>query len=149
MKIEAEEKFREFLKNGKNRITPERFEVLNAALEFEGHFCADDLYIAMKKNNSGVSRATVYNTVELLSQCQIISKRNFGDNMTRYEKNFGTVNHEHLVCTTCGKIVEFSTSKLKPIIDEVSRELGFTVSSYSLNLFGKCSGKDCCPKDEE
>jgi len=63
---QAEEIFRNFLKAGKNRITPERFEVLEAALEYEGHFGADDLYVLMKNLNSRVSRATVYKTLELL-----------------------------------------------------------------------------------
>ncbi|MCU7503940.1 MAG: transcriptional repressor [Ignavibacteria bacterium] len=148
MKAEAEEKFREFLKNGKNRITPERFEVLNAALDYQGHFGADDLYIAMKKMNSSVSRATVYNTVELLEQCQIISKRNFGDNMNRYESCFGKMNHEHLVCTTCGKIIEFSTPRLEAIIEEVCRQNGFEMTNYTFNIFGKCSDKNCSKKDE-
>ena len=73
----ASEVFRNFLKSGKNRITPERFEVLDAALDFEGHFGADDLYILMKNNKSRVSRATVYKTLELLVQCDLLSKRNF------------------------------------------------------------------------
>lgn len=148
MKAEAEEKFREFLKNGKNRITPERFEVLSAALDYQGHFGADDLYIAMKKMNSGVSRATVYNTVELLEQCQIISKRNFGDNMNRYESSFGKKNHEHLVCTSCGKIIEFSTPELDGIIGKVCQKEGFEMTNYTFNIFGRCSDKNCSNKDE-
>ena len=83
----ASEIFREYLKKGKNRITPERFEVMDAALVQEGHFGADDLYIQMKNRKSRVSRATVYKTLELLVQCDLISKRNFGDNISRYESS--------------------------------------------------------------
>ena len=82
---QAKEILSEFLKRGKNRITPERFDVLDAALEYEGHFGADDLYILMKNQNSHVSRATVYNTLELLVQCDLIRKRNFGENISKYE----------------------------------------------------------------
>jgi Fur family transcriptional regulator, ferric uptake regulator len=85
---QAEEIFRSFLKAGKNRITPERFEVLEAALEYDGHFNADDLYILMKNSNSRISRATVYKTLELLAQCELLSKRNFGDNINRFESSF-------------------------------------------------------------
>ena len=69
MKYEkAKEVFTEFLKKGKNRITPERFEVMESALDYEGHFGADDLYIVMKNLKSTVSRATVYKTLELRSE---------------------------------------------------------------------------------
>src|ERR1035437_8601988 len=102
----AAEILREFLKNGNNRITPERFEILDSALEYEGHFGADDLYILMKNQKSGVSRATVYNTLELLVQCGLVRKRNFGDNLTRFENNFKK-QHDHIVCLDCGRIIEF------------------------------------------
>jgi Fur family ferric uptake transcriptional regulator len=95
---QASEIFRNFLKSEKNRITPERFEVMDAALEYEGHFGADDLYILMKNHKSSVSRATVYKTLELLTQCDLLSKRNFGDNMTRYESSYKRQNHDHLIC---------------------------------------------------
>ena len=102
----ATEIFQNYLKNGKNRITPERFEVLDAALEHEGHFGADDLYIVMKNKKSQVSRATVYNTLELLVQCDLLKKRNFGDNITRYESSLKKQIHDHLICMDCGRIVE-------------------------------------------
>ena len=85
--IQAAEIFKNFLKSGNHRVTPERFEVLDAAVEYQGHFGADDLYIVMKNQKSRVSRATVYNTLELLVECNLVGKRNFGDNITRYEIN--------------------------------------------------------------
>ncbi|HZW40628.1 MAG: Fur family transcriptional regulator [Syntrophothermus sp.] len=142
-KEKAEKLFTDFLKRGKNRITPERFEVLDAAIEYEGHFGADDLYIIMKNKQSQVSRATVYNTLELLAQCDLLVKRNFGDNLTRYESSMKKQNHDHLICTNCGKIIEFSNPKLKKLPEEISKEFGFELSSYSFNIFGRCSDKEC------
>ena len=110
---QAAEIFRNFLKSGKNRITPERFEVLEAVIDHEGHFGADDLYILMKNANSRVSRATVYKTLELLVQCDLISKRHFGENLTRYESSFKRQTHDHLICIDCGRIVEFSDARIK------------------------------------
>ena len=141
---QAHEIFRQFLKSEKNRITPERFEVLDAALDYEGHFGADDLYILMKNQKSTVSRATVYKTLELLVQCELLSKRNFGDNMTRYENNFKRKNHDHLICMDCGRIVEFSNEKLKKLPDEISNQLGFDVESYSFNIFARCKNLKNC-----
>jgi Fur family ferric uptake transcriptional regulator len=141
---QASDIFRNFLKNEKNRITPERFEVLDAALEYNGHFGADDLYILMKNHKSRVSRATVYKTLELLVQCDLLSKRNFGDNMTRYESSYKRQNHDHLICMDCGRIVEFINTKIKDLPEEISTELGFDVTSYSFNIFARCKNiKNC------
>jgi len=141
---QAEEIFRDFLKSGKNRITPERFEVLEAALEYDGHFNADDLYILMKNSNSRVSRATVYKTLELLAQCELLSKRNFGDNITRYESSFKKQVHDHLICVDCGKIIEFADPRIKQLPEEISEELGFNFESYSFNIFGRCKDPKQC-----
>ena len=140
----AKQEFTEFLKKGKNRITPERFEVMEAALEYEGHFGADDLYIVMKNFDSTVSRATVYKTLELLVQCELISKRNFGENTTKYESNFRRQIHDHLICMDFGRIVEFVNSNIKKLPEQISNELGFEVSSHSFNIFARCKDPKNC-----
>lgn len=147
-KLKAEEIFRDFLKRGKNRITPERFEVLDAAIDHNGHFGADDLYIKMKNANSRVSRATVYNTLELLAQCELITKRNFGDHINRYESSYKKQTHDHLICIDCGKIIEFSDAKFKKLPASISDELGFIFDSYSFNIFARCKDKTQCEKNK-
>jgi len=141
---QAAEILREFLKKGKNRITPERFEVMDSALDYEGHFGADDLYVIMKNKKSRVSRATVYKTLELLVQCDLLSKRNFGDNMTRYESSFKRQIHDHLICMDCGRIVEFTNSALENIPKELSKNLGFNFENYSFNIFARCKNIKTC-----
>lgn len=133
-----------FLKNGKYRNTPERFQVLDAALDMKGHFGADDLFIEMKTHDYNVSRATVYNTLELLVKCEILVKRNFGDNITRYESNFETKKHDHIVCTNCGNIKEFSDPKIYDIINKICDEMDFEFKNYSFNIFGICKNKKDC-----
>ena len=139
----AHEEFKRFLKVAKHRITPERFDVLDAALEYEGHFGADELYVKMVTEGKNVSRATIYNTLELLAQCDILAKRNFGDNKTHYEASFNRKNHDHLVCVTCGEIHEFSAPQIENIVENVCSKLGFENTGYSFTIFGKCSKKDC------
>ena len=146
---QAEEIFRKFLKAGKNRITPERFEVLQSALDYEGHFGADDLYILMKNANSRVSRATVYKTLELLAQCELLSKRHFGDNITRYENSFKRQTHDHLICMDCGKIIEFSDRRIEQLPQEICDEQGFNFESYSFNIFGRCKDPKKCKNYRE
>ncbi len=135
----------EYLKKAKHRITPERFEVLDATIEYEGHFTADELYVFMKNNKSNVSRATVYKTLELLTDCRLISLRYFGDNMNRYESNFKRQHHDHIICLDCGRIVEFSNPNVQKIQEEISDNLGFESSSYSFNIFVRCKNKNNCP----
>jgi Fur family transcriptional regulator, ferric uptake regulator len=141
---QASEILREFLKKGQNRITPERFEVMDSALDYEGHFSADDLYVIMKNKKSRVSRATVYKTLELLVQCDLLSKRNFGDNMTRYESSFKRQIHDHLICMDCGRIVEFTNTSLENIPKELSKNLGFKFENYSFNIFARCKNIKTC-----
>ncbi len=146
---QAAEIFHKYLKDGKNRITPERFEVLDSAIKYEGHFAADDLFIQMKKGKSRVSRATVYNTLELLVQCELLTKRNFGDNMTRYESTLKKQSHDHLICIDCGRIVEFINQEIKKLPGEISDELGFSVESYSFNIFARCKNLKNCKFNKE
>jgi Fur family ferric uptake transcriptional regulator len=142
---QAQEIFKEFLKSDKNhRITPERFEVLDAALEYDGHFGADDLYILMKNQRSSVSRATVYKTLELLVQCDLLSKRNFGENISRYESSYKKQMHDHLICMDCGRIVEFTSEKIGNLPSDISSELGFNIESYSFNIFARCKNTKKC-----
>lgn len=139
----AIEEFRQYLKKEKHRITPERFEVLEYALDYDGHFGADELYVKMKSNNSLVSRATVYNTLELLASCELLSKRNFGENKTRYESNYDRNSHDHLICINCGAIKEFSEPGIELMVKEVAEKLGFEPTGHSFNIFGKCSNINC------
>ncbi len=143
-KEKAHEQFRIYLKREKHRITSERFEVLDFALEYNGHFGADDLYVQMKTKKSNVSRATIYNTLELLAKCELLAKRNFGDGLTRFESSFNRKNHDHLICINCGEIVEFTSSKVQGIVDKMCDELGFENSGYSFNIFGKCKDEKSC-----
>jgi len=141
---DAHEQFKQFLKKGKHRITPERFEVLDSALGQPGHFGADELFVSMKNNNSNVSRATVYNTLELLRQCKLLSKRNFGDNKTHYESNFNKQIHDHLICTNCGKIIEFTSPQIQKIVNNICKENGMEYVGYSFNVFGKTKNPKKC-----
>lgn len=137
-KENAHDEFKLFLKSGKHRITPERFEVLDYAIESGNHFTADDLYLEMKNGKSNVSRATVYNSLELLVKCEMLAKRNFGDNKTFYESSYNIQNHGHLICTICGDIIEFNHPKLTDIVENIVAKNDFIHDSFQFNIFGKC-----------
>lgn len=139
MDIEAaKESFTKYLKAGKYRITAERFQVLESVMRSEGHFDADGLFLQLKSSGSKVSRATVYNTLELLQDCGLISKYRFGESHSRYEKTFGRPHHDHMICLECGDIIEFVSDKLNRIQTDVCRENEFRMQSSTLQIFGMC-----------
>ena len=125
--------------HGKHRATTERFAVLDAVLQSQGHFDAEALYYRMISNGIKISRATVYNTLDLLQECGLVSKYRFAENTSRYEKAFGRPHHHHLICLGCGDIIEFVNDKLERIQDEVCTENNFLPQSSSLQVFGTCS----------
>lgn len=135
----AKENFTEYLKSGNYRITPERFTILEAVFNFDGHFDADELFFQLKGGGQKVSRATVYNTLDLLVDCGLISKYRFGENHSRYEKVFGRPHHDHLICLQCGDIIEFENDKIVKIQAEVCKEKKFKAQSSTLQIFGVCS----------
>ncbi len=135
----AKENFTKYLKSGSYRITPERFIIMEAVMNYDGHFDADELFFQVKTSGQKVSRATVYNTLDLLQDCGLISKYRFGENHSRYEKAFGRPHHHHLICLECGDIIEFVSDRIEKIQKEVSDENKFKVQTSTLQIFGICS----------
>ncbi len=129
--------FTQFLAEKKHRKTPERYAILEHIFSHEGHFNAELLYNAMQKEYR-VSLATVYNTLELLLESRLIVKHQFGNQIAQYEKTFGTAMHNHMVCTKCGKVKEFSDKKIRSAIQSKSF-VHFEPTHYSLYLYGYCS----------
>lgn len=132
--------FTRYLTEQKMRKTPERYAILEEIYGRNDHFDAEALYIHMKTNNYRVSRATVYNTLELLVNCELVKKHQFGTNLAKYEKSFGYRQHDHLICNDCGKVMEFCDPRVQQIKNMMGELLKFEVTSHSLNLYGNCAG---------
>lgn len=132
--------FSAHLKERKARRTPERYAILEEIYSRSDHFDAESLYIHMKTNNYRVSRATVYNTLELLLSCDLVKKHQFGKNLAQYEKSYGYKQHDHLICNDCGKVLEFCDPRVQQIKNMMGEILNFEVTSHSLNLYGNCAG---------
>ncbi len=130
------EAFTEYIKKHKHRRTPERYAILERIYSYEGHFNADILYNAMKSEYR-VSLATIYNTLELLTECKLIIKHQIGGQFAQYEKTFGNNTHHHLICTNCGKVKEFTDKQLRLAIQN-RKFAHFQMSHYSLYLYGLC-----------
>jgi Fur family ferric uptake transcriptional regulator len=125
-------------KQGKLRATPSRYAVLETVLQTQGHFDAEGLYYRMISQGLRISKATVYNTLELLQDCGLVSKYRFAENTSRYEKAYGKPHHHHLICLGCGDILEFVNDRLETIQEEVCKQNEFAPQSSSLQIFGTC-----------
>ena len=136
----AQEMLQKYLKSqGKLRSTPTRMAVLDAIVQTQGHFDAEGLYYRLMSGGKKISRATVYNTLDLLQECGLVSKYRFAENSSRYEKAFGKPHHHHLICLQCGDILEFVNDRLNRIQEEVCTSKDFTPHSSSLQIFGTCT----------
>ncbi|AWV97825.1 Fur family transcriptional regulator [Arcticibacterium luteifluviistationis] len=139
----AKQIFLAFLENKQLRRTPERFAILEEIYSRTDHFDVDDLYISMKNKKYQVSRATVYNTLDLLVECDLVTKHQFGKNLAQYEKSFGSRQHDHLICLDCHKVEEFCDPRIQNIQTMVGSALKFDVMHHSLIFYGNCKKENC------
>ena len=137
---EVKQRFATHLERSKQRKTPERFAILEEIYRRTDHFDAESLYIHMKTQAYRVSRATVYNTLELLVNCDLVTRHQFGSNVARYERAHGRRQHDHIICTKCGRVLEFCDPRVQQIKDTMAELMDFDVDSHALNLYGTCRG---------
>jgi Fur family ferric uptake transcriptional regulator len=140
----AKRDFANYLKRFNLRSTEQRYEVLNAILEIDGHFGAEDLFIQMKNQGKKISRATVYNTLDILLELGVVSRHKVG-NTYIYERAIGRTHHDHLICINCGAMIEFTSEEIEKLQDEICKKYKFKPLRHTHQIYGlcaKCSEKE-------
>lgn len=128
------------------RLTLPRQAILNTLTQNPKHLSAEEIFLLVHKSYPGIGLATVYRTLDLLNQMRLVFKFDFGDGKSRYELADETIktHHHHLICTQCGRIIDYSDLAekegkfIKELETELSKKYKFKINSHQLHFYGLC-----------
>ena len=128
-----------YIAEHKLKITKQRRAVLNVFLQCDNHVSVEELYNIVSEQEPKIGLATIYRTLALLTKSGLALEMDFGDGQKRYESSYMSAHHDHMVCTECGKIIEFNHPLIEKYQDEIAIQNGFKITSHKLDLFGLCN----------
>ena len=137
--------FLEHIQKAGLRRTAQRDVILEIFLRTEEHLTSEDLYWLVQKEDPSVGHTTVYRTLKLLTEAGLAREVRFGDNKTYYEHHYNHQHHDHMICTECGKVIEFFSADIEDLQDEMADKFGFRPTHHSLRMWGICA--DCQNKE--
>lgn len=134
------EVLREYVAANGLKLTRQRELIADVFFDSGGHLKVEDLLERVREKDPNVSLATVYRTMKLLTECGLASPHRFGDRHVRYEPtDQDEEHHDHLICTKCGRIVEFFNEEIEALQERVAEENGYVVTHHRMELYGLCA----------
>ena len=133
------EEFRAYLRDHNLPITGQRLAIAEVVLLDDRHFSAEEIESVLAARNIPVGTATIYRTLEVLVRSGLVVERDFGEGFKRYEATRGVPQHEHLLCTVCGKVIEFRDERLERMTVLLAEAQGFARQSHRLVIYGVCA----------
>jgi Fur family ferric uptake transcriptional regulator len=133
--------FLEHIQKAGLRRTGQRDLILEIFLKTEEHLTSEDLYFLVHREDPSIGHTTVYRTLKLLTEAGLAREVRFGDNKTYYEHHYNHAHHDHMICTECGKVIEFFSQDIENLQDQMADQFGFRPTHHSLRMWGVCS--DC------
>jgi Fur family ferric uptake transcriptional regulator len=141
-----EELLLDYLTRKRLKNTSQRMIILKAFLRQDSHLSTEDFYLQLRKKHPGIGYATVHRTLKLFAECGIAAERNFGDGQMRFEVRHDNEHHDHLVCTECGRIIEFENQQIEQLQLDVAQKHNFFIKDHRLELYGLCQA--CFSNDQ-
>ncbi len=139
-------RFRDYLKKKGLKFTPERWLILEKVFSLHGHFDADKVYDEMHKKNKKLSRATIYRTLPLLVESNLVKETLRYQKRATYEPVFGYSHHDHLICIKCNRVIEFRNDLIERLQGKVCKKYRFEPLEHRLGIKGYC--QKCASKEQ-
>jgi len=136
---EEQEVFLKHIQKKGLKRTSQRDLILDIFLRTEAHLSSEDLYRLVRHEDSSIGQTTVYRTLKLLTEAGLAREVRFGDGITHYEHNYKHQHHDHMICSECGRIIEFFSAELEAIQDAMAARHRFQVTQHLLRIIGVCA----------
>lgn len=126
------------------KMTNPRKVIIESLEDLSTHFTLEELFKAVEGRRSGVGQATLYRTMKLLVAAEIVEEHRFDDGITRYEVQDDDTHHDHLICLSCGLIIEFEDELIEQRQEVLAQKFGLHITTHKMELYGHCLDRDAC-----